>query len=103
MSKTVSIAEARHDLAALIHRAETGEAVEVTRRGKAVAVMISAEEYQRLSRGKSQDFFSALMAWREKFANEFADELMAEDPVFDPFADIRDKSPGRDAPDFSEH
>jgi antitoxin Phd len=99
MTKTVSIAEARHDLAALVHRAETGETVEVTRRGKAVAVMISAEEYRRLNRSKSQNFFSAVMAWREKYA----DELSVEDAGFDPFADIRDKSPGRDSPDFNGH
>lgn len=50
--KRVSIAEARHDLAALIHEVEKEPAIEITRRGAAAAVLLSAREYARLSAGR---------------------------------------------------
>ena len=38
----ISIADARNRLPALVHQAEAGEAVTITRRGKPVAVVISS-------------------------------------------------------------
>jgi len=43
-----SIAEARNNLARLVHVAEDGEPVRLTRRGKPVAVILSLTEYERL-------------------------------------------------------
>ena len=43
MSKSYSIAKARDQLAELVHRAEKGAAVELTRHGKPVAVILSKQ------------------------------------------------------------
>ncbi|HLE14425.1 MAG TPA: type II toxin-antitoxin system Phd/YefM family antitoxin [Anaerolineales bacterium] len=49
MADQHSIAEARQNLAALVHRLEKQQVIEITRRGKPVAVLMSVQEYQRLS------------------------------------------------------
>ncbi|HKZ84276.1 MAG TPA: type II toxin-antitoxin system prevent-host-death family antitoxin [Anaerolineae bacterium] len=48
MAKRYSIAEARHNLAALVHKLECTTLIELTRRGEPVAVLLSIREYQRL-------------------------------------------------------
>ena len=54
MSKnTYSIAEARHDLPALVHEAERLGVVPITRRGQVVARLIAEHEYQRLARSRA--------------------------------------------------
>ena len=50
--KRYSIAEARDHFTALIHKEEKDAAVEVTRRGKPVAVIMSVQEYQQLQAEK---------------------------------------------------
>jgi PHD/YefM family antitoxin component YafN of YafNO toxin-antitoxin module len=60
----------------------------LTRRGKPVAVLISVAEYERLSRGRP-DLWSLLKAFRER--NE-----LEEIDVEEIFADVRDRSPGRE-------
>lgn len=61
----VSIAQARNTLTRLIHEAENGEAVHITRRGKPVAVLVSRQEYERLeSRGGGSDFWQGIKEWR---------------------------------------
>lgn len=59
MDKTYSIAEARHDLASLVHEAETGKPVTLTRRGKPVAVLLSHGRYEELVE-KKRGYWSAL-------------------------------------------
>lgn len=49
MTDQYSIAEARHNLAALVRRLEKQSKIEITRRGKPVAVLMSLQEYQLLS------------------------------------------------------
>lgn len=49
MDRDYSIAEAKNQFSALVHDAEQGQAVRLTRRGKPVAVLISTEQYERLS------------------------------------------------------
>jgi antitoxin Phd len=61
MSET-SIAEAKTQPTRLIHQAERGEAVHITRRGKPVAVLLSEEEYARLRQGQEQRNFWDLIA-----------------------------------------
>ena len=56
MAKT-SIADAKNQLTRLIHQAERGEPVHLTRRGKPVAVLLSEDEYARLCQGQSQRNF----------------------------------------------
>ena len=61
----ISVAEARNTLAQLIHKAESGEVVRISRRGKPVAVLVSKEEYERLEAGVSKkDFWQAVEDWR---------------------------------------
>jgi prevent-host-death family protein len=88
MGKQVSIAEARDNLPRLVHQAERGEAVELTRRGKPVAVILAAAEYQRLVEGIS--FWRALEAFRREAGLA---ELGIEEAVF---PGTRDRSPGRE-------
>ena len=52
MTDQYSIAEARHNLAALVHRLEEQPLIEITRRGAPVAVLMSMQEYQRLARDR---------------------------------------------------
>ena len=48
MTRTYSVAEARSSLPRIINQAESGLAVELTRRGKPVAVVISFRQFERL-------------------------------------------------------
>lgn len=44
-----SIAEAKSRFAQLVHQAEGGQPVRITRRGRAVAVLVSEADFARLS------------------------------------------------------
>src|ERR1700683_1209858 len=55
--KRVSVAEAKNTLPALLHEAEA-EPVEIVRRGKPVAVILSRANYDRL-RGKGEGVWAA--------------------------------------------
>ena len=55
MSKQYSIAEARSNLPTIIDQAEAGQEIELTRRGKPVAVVLSLREFERL-RGERAPF-----------------------------------------------
>jgi prevent-host-death family protein len=69
----ISIAEAKNQLPALVHRAEAGEAVTITRRGKPVAVVVSAELYERAIRqaGAAPSWFDRLNIWRDSLPADF--------------------------------
>src|SRR6185369_16591152 len=86
MSK--SVAEARDALAEIVHDVESGHPVEITRRGKRVAVLISAAEFDELTRHRPSPW-DAIHHIRERIAREGVD--MGEDP----FENVRDRSPGR--------
>lgn len=87
-SRQISVADAKNQLPALLHEAETGSPVEITRRGKAVAVIVSITEFRRLQAGKP-DLVAALRAWRER-------AQISDAEVDTLFAGLRDPSPGRD-------
>jgi len=88
MRKQYSIASARNRLPALVHDVEAGPAVELTRRGKPVAVLLSIEEYKKL-RTQKPDAWEALSKFREETDLE---DLHAEEV----WADVRDRSAGRE-------
>jgi len=69
MQKQFSIAEAKNRLPTIIHYVEKGPSVELTRRGKPVAVLLSIQEYDRLSR-KYTGFWNAITEFRRKAENE---------------------------------
>jgi antitoxin Phd len=89
VGKQYSIAQARDHLPGIIHEVERGVPVELTRRGKPVAVIVSLQDYRRLSAGKV-GFWEALQKWRESVDLE---ELDIGPEYFDA---LRDRSPGRD-------
>ena len=64
MFKRYSIAEARHNLAAIVHNLEKKAVVELTRRGEPVAVLLSIREFRRLASAKT-GFWNAYQAFRE--------------------------------------
>lgn len=67
-----TIREAKDTLTQLIHSAEKGEAVRITRHGKPVAVLVSTQEYQRLSSGaKRKDPLEFLQRWRAQLPENF--------------------------------
>ena len=82
-----SIAEARNHFTQLIHMAESGKPVRVSRRGKTVVVVMSIREYQRLVH--PGDFWMPLAKVRGQIESG---EREAIEP--DVFAGVRDPSPG---------
>jgi prevent-host-death family protein len=87
--KTYSVAEARQNFARLIRSAERGRAIEITRRGEPVAVLLSAAEYLALT-GERPFFVEALAVVRERLG---VDDLGIGDEDFE---GLRDESPGRE-------
>jgi prevent-host-death family protein len=88
MRKRYSIAEARHNLAAIVHELEDQPSIELTRRGEPVAVLLAYATYQQLQ--AQGDFWQAYTAFRKTFAHDVG---TAEREVWH---DLRDRSPGRD-------
>ena len=90
MAKQHSIAEARSNLPSLVRAAESGKAVELTRRGEPVAVLIGLRQYERLTlkyRGFSEAY------------EGFTQEIDLKELTLDPdelFAGARDQSHGRE-------
>lgn len=89
MSRQYSIAEARRNLPTVVNQAEAGAEVELTRRGKAVAVVISVAEYERL-KAKRARFGEAFAVFRESFP-ERSDGIGPEH-----FKGLREPSEGRE-------
>ena len=58
MSRQYSIAEARSNLPTIVDQAEAGQEIELTRRGKPVAVVVSLRELERI-RGERASFGDA--------------------------------------------
>ena len=90
MFKSYSIAEARDRFTSIVRDVEEKVAgVELTRRGRPVAVLLSVREYRRLSGEKG--FWDAYVAFREGAGLQ---GLGIEPEVFE---GLRDASPGREA------
>lgn len=90
MGRRQSIADARKSLPALVRQAESGEAVELTRRGEPVAVLIGHRQFTRLTsahRGFSDAY--------RKFLENADLKALAIDPG-KVFGRSRDVSRGRD-------
>ena len=85
-----SIAQTRDKFASIVHEVEHLSAVEVTRRGKPIAMIISIAEYERLKAGK-QNFWDA--------CTEFRESINWDDVDIGPetFAEVRDRSTGEKA------
>jgi prevent-host-death family protein len=75
--KRVSIAEAKQGLPALVHEAELLGEIELTRRGKTVAYIVSAE---RRAQEPKRSFVTAFEQWRERYAADVGDEVLELPP-----------------------
>src|SRR4051794_39993326 len=64
MPQRYSIADARSNLPSIVDEAEAGHAIELTRRGKPVAVIMSLREVERL-RGTRSQFSAAYRGFLE--------------------------------------
>jgi prevent-host-death family protein len=88
MSRRYSIADARTSLPTIVDQAEAGQRVELTRRGKPVAVIVSLREFERL-RADRPGFGKAY----KDFLTKYLPEKIGLDDDF--AASTRDKSTGR--------
>jgi prevent-host-death family protein len=89
MTDRHSIAEARSNLPKLVREAEHGKAVELTRRGEPVAVLIGRRQFEQLT----SSYRSFAAAYRD-FSKEFDLPGLAIDPD-ELFGDTREETPGR--------
>ena len=80
----VGTAEARERFKELLDRVQAGETVEIARRGKVLAVLSTPPNADRAG-----TFSETVAQGRETWD-------VASGPDEDAFADIRDRSPGRD-------
>ena len=90
MTDKHSIAEARRNLPRLVREAEKGMAVELTRRGEPVAVLIGWRRFERLASNR-RGFIAAY----RNFTNESDLTELGLDPD-ELFAGTREGTPGRD-------
>lgn len=86
----IPLSQARANLADTLRSVEVGnEPAMISRRGEPAAVLMSLAQYRRLS-GAAQDFAGLLDGWRQHYLK---DDVAADDP----WAGVRDPSPGREA------
>ncbi|MBI5510264.1 MAG: type II toxin-antitoxin system Phd/YefM family antitoxin [Deltaproteobacteria bacterium] len=85
MARSYSIADARNQLPRLVHQAEAGQAVEITRRGRAVAVVVSIDDYAQLS-GRAPRLTDGVAEFRAKYPDV---------DLGDAFDGLRDRAVGR--------
>ena len=90
MADKHSIAEARRNLPRLVRQAEKGMAVELTRRGEPVAVLIGWRRFERLASNRR-----SFVAAYQDFTKESDLAKLAIDPD-ELFAKTREETLGRD-------
>jgi prevent-host-death family protein len=88
MAKSYSVAEARASLPDILDEVEAGKEVNLTRRGRKVAVVISAEQYEAL-RSEQASFGDAYRAFLDRHP---AGEIGLDADFID---SLRDRGPGR--------
>jgi len=90
MPRQYSITAARANLASLIEAVLQGDAVELTRRGRPVAVLLSVSEYRRMTSG-TPDLAGAIREFRARYD-------LSELDVDEVYRDVRYRAPGRNDP-----
>jgi prevent-host-death family protein len=88
MARSYSVAQARSHLPEILDQVESGKEVELTRRGRKVAVVVSARRYEELGSDRS----SFGKAYRSFLDRHSLDEVGVEADVFGVH---RDRTPGR--------
>ncbi len=98
---SIPYSEVRAHLAETLKQLEVrDEPIFISRRGQPAGVLMSVAQYRKLVRPEGDDFWSAVLAWRQAYAADLAAEAAAGDGV-DPFADVRDRSIDGGRPPFS--
>jgi len=89
----ISIAEAKNQLPSLLRKAESGEPIRITRRGRAVAVILSLAEYESLVEAAQNrpSLGQAISSYRR--SARFDGEVLPEE-----VDTWRDRSNGREIP-----
>lgn len=87
--KCYTMTQASQHLPDILNFVEQGHSVEVTRRGKSVAIVVSITEYQSLRERSQGDFWQALQTFRHQEMDDFTE-------WHEVLAGVRDSSPGRD-------
>lgn len=90
MSQQYPIEQIPLNLDRILQEVEQGEPIQIIWQGKQIAVMLSASEYERLL-NKKAGFWESVEQLRQEYDVEKAD--INPDEVF---ADVRDKSAGRE-------
>lgn len=89
MAHQYSIEQAQTQLAKIMSEVEQGQTIELVRSGQRIAVLLSSQDYERLTASKPS-FWKALEAFRQDFNID-------QEGVNDDFwEDVRDPSPGRE-------
>jgi len=88
MAKSYSVADARAHLPEILDAVEAGKEVQLTRRGRPVAVVLSQQRYEALRRERS-NFGDAFRA----FSATHAPQDIGLEADF--FNSVRDREPGR--------
>ena len=89
MPKRMTTAQARRDWAKVLRSAERGTPVEVMRNGQSVAAVISIDQYRKLEETRKETLSDVIAQFRAS-----VNPRDLEGP--DPWADVRDHSPGRE-------
>nr|CAA6809633.1 MAG: Antitoxin [uncultured Thiotrichaceae bacterium] len=84
---TITIVDAKNNLPKLIHTAEAGGDIHISRHGQPVAVLISEKRYQQFFQS-GQGIFDAIANWREQHS-----VVSLNDEEVDSW---RDRSPARE-------
>lgn len=88
VAKTYSVAEARAHLPDILDAVEGGKDIQLTRRGKAVAIVLSPERYESLRKNRT-DFRDAYRT----FVSKHSLREIGLDAEF--FESVRDRKSGR--------
>jgi prevent-host-death family protein len=93
VTQAVSLSEAKAQLAGLVHAAESGEVVHISRHGKAVAVLLSEQAYAALQ-GEVQGtrVGEAIAQWRRAGRSQHGDDWPGDLEI----NTWRDRSVGRE-------
>ncbi len=89
MIKKIPVVEAQNEFMSIIHDVENGPAVQLTRHGKPIAVLISARDYESLS-NRGDKFKISLKVFRDRMKKD-AIEITDAD-----FEGLRDQSAGKE-------
>ncbi len=76
---SVAVKEAKNGFTHLLHLVENGEPVQISRHGKAVAVLASVSAFNEAN--KNSSFAESLMAWRSKSLSILSNSVFSNSEI----------------------